>query len=89
MKLKPWTIALLVVIILDAFITIMVGEEANWMIVWLMKKTDMPLTEFMILKVVLSLPVVIWLDRTEYTKMTVFGYVVIYFILVGCQFAYA
>jgi hypothetical protein len=89
MKLKPWTIALLVVIILDAFITIIVGEEENWMIVWVMKKIDMSLTEFMILKVLLSLPVVMWLDRTEYTKFTVFAYVLIYFILVGCQFAYA
>jgi hypothetical protein len=89
MKLKPWTIALLVLITLDAIVTTIIGQEENWMIVWVMKTIDINLSQAMFLKVALSLPVVLWLDRHEYTRITVIGYIAIYFILVGFQFTYA
>jgi len=89
MKLKPWTIALLILITLDAIVTTIIGQEENWMIVWVMTKININLSQAMFLKVVLCLPVVLWLDKHEYTRITVFGYIAIYFILVGFQFAYA
>ena len=89
MKLKPWTIALLALVTLDAIVTTIIGQEENWMILWVMTKANMTLNQAMFLKVLLSLTIILWLDKSDYTKITVFGYVAIYFILVGCQLAYA
>jgi hypothetical protein len=88
MKLKPWTIALMLIIILDAIVTVVIGIEENWMILKVMNFFTLTLAQAMILKVLLCAPVVWWLDRTPYTKLTVFGYIFIYLILTGAQFAY-
>ena len=88
MKLKPWTIALMVIIILDAIVTVVIGIEENWMLVKAMIFLHINLAQAMFFKVLLCLPVVWWLDRTPYTRITVFGYVAIYLILTGAQFGY-
>jgi len=89
MKLKPWTIALIVLVFLDAVVTTLIGEETNWLILWVMETININLSQAMFLKVVLSFPVIIWLNRTEYSKFIVLAYIAIYFILVGLQFANA
>lgn len=86
MKLKPWSIALIALITLDAIVTIIIGEETNWLILWVMRIININLSQAMFLKVAISLPLVMIINESEYSKITVLAYIAIYFVLVGGQF---
>lgn len=87
-NLQPWTIALIVLIVLDSIVTTIIGTEDNWMIIWVMTNTQISLSQAMFFKVIFCLPLVLWLDRTDYTKLTAIAYIGIYLVLTAVQPVY-
>jgi hypothetical protein len=86
LRLKPWTIALLILIIVDALVTIHIGTETNPLITGTMKLLGLSLFQAMIIKIFYSLPFVYILNRTDWSKFTFFAYLGLYGVLVGFQF---
>ena len=83
MKLKPWTIALLLLIVLDSIVTTYIGTESNMLIMWTMKTFDLTLKQAMIARIFYCLPLVIALNYTDFSKITVFLYIGLYIVLSG------
>lgn len=83
--LRPWTIALLFIILLDSIITSYIGMEANPLIIWTMKTFDLTLNQAMVARILYCLPLVALINHMDFGKITVLCYIAIYVILVGLQ----
>jgi hypothetical protein len=83
--LRPWTVALLVLILLDSIITSHIGMETNPLIIWTMKTFDLTLNQAMVARILYCLPLVVLINHMDFGKITVLCYIAIYVILVGLQ----
>lgn len=84
--MKNWTIALLLLIILDSITTIYIGKEFNFVILYIMNVFNMTLKEVMTIRVFYLLPFVYMVHKFGYSKITFILYMVVYFFGVGVQF---
>ena len=87
MKLKPWTIGLLILIIMDSIVTSYIGGEYNGLILWTMKTFNLTLNQAMIARIFYCLPLVMLLNYTAFSKLTVVLYIGMYVILTGVGMA--
>ena len=86
-KLKPWTIALIILLIVDSIYTVFIGHEASFIILWVMNQFDATLNQAMVARLFYCLPFLYFLDKqTDFSKFTFFIYIGLYFALSGAQF---
>jgi hypothetical protein len=90
-KLKPWTIALMVLIVADSVFTAFLvnnnlAVESNPLINWFMDTFSCSIDIAMILRAVFLLPLLVIINNlTNYSKHITIAYLGIYFVLVGIQ----
>lgn len=84
-RLKPWTVALLVLILIDSLITSHIGSESNPLILWTMKTFGLTLDQAMIFRIIYCLPLVVLINHMDFGKITIICYVILYIILTGFQ----
>lgn len=86
MKIKKWTIYLFLLIIADSIFTIFVGRESNPIILWTMNTLHLSLVWSMVIRIFYCIPFLYILNKTNFSRITVFLYLGIYFLLSGVQF---
>jgi hypothetical protein len=88
MKIKPWTIALGVLFILDSIHTIIIGSEANTIILWTMSTFGLTLDQAMGVRLLYLLPLLLFLNTQDqkFSIFTFFAYIGVYILLTGGQF---
>lgn len=87
LKLKPWTIALIILAIVDSMITLMMGIEGSFIILWVMSNFNLTLTQAMIARLFYIAPLLYFLDKqTDFSKLIFFIYIALYFFFSGAQF---
>ena len=86
-KIKPWTIALFTLMLVDSIATTYIGAESNGMILWVMDKLGLTLKGAMIIRVFYYIPFIMLLNQYAYkfVKMTFIAYVSVYFVMGGIQ----
>jgi len=84
--IKPWTLALLFLIIVDSIYTIYIGSEGNHLILWTMNKFNISLEYAMGIRVLYCMPLLYILNKTDFSKLTFILYICVYLILAGVQF---
>jgi hypothetical protein len=85
-KIRPWTIALLMLIIIDSIltsglVTLGVAAETNPLILWVMKTFGLTINEAMIARIIAILPSVAIVNKYDFGKKAVICYVVLYLII--------
>jgi hypothetical protein len=85
LKIKPWTIALAVLIIIDSIYTVIIRFEANPFILWTMDKFTLTLNQAMVARVIYCLPLLYILNKTNWSKFTFFAYIGLYIVLSGAM----
>ncbi len=84
-NLKPWTIVLLVLIMIDSVVTSYMGTETNALILWTMKTFGLTLNQAMIVRIFYCIPFLVVLNWKDWSKATVFCYIGLYAVLTGLQ----
>lgn len=77
---------LLLLILIDCIVTVRIGEETNPLILWTMDVFELTLRQAMYAKMIYSLPFLLILNATDWSRFTFFAYIGIYFVAVGFQF---
>jgi len=85
MKLKIWTIALMILIIADSIFTVYIGFETNDLILWIMNTLNINLKQAMILRIFALIPLIVIINHWNYSRLTFFSYVCVYVTLAGIQ----
>jgi hypothetical protein len=80
-----WSKILFIIIITDALVTMFIGKETNPIILNIMNLLNINLNVAMILKVMLSIPLIYILDKYNYSKLTSIIYLIIYAIITSIQ----
>jgi len=78
-----WTIALCFIIILDSIVTVIIGQEANPSILWVMDILDISLTVAMGLRLIWYIPFVYILYKYKTSWVAVILYILVYTVGVG------
>ena len=74
-----WTIALCFIIILDSIVTVIIGEEANPFLLWVMDIWNMGLTATMgLIRLIYYIPLVYIVHKYHAAWITLILYVTIY-----------
>jgi len=87
-KIKPWTIALGILFVIDSVHTMIIGTEANKLILWSMNIFNLSLNQAMIARLFYLLPLLLFLNTQDkkFSIFTFFAYIGLYIILVGISF---
>jgi hypothetical protein len=86
-KLKPWTICLLLLAVVDSIFTIFIGGEHSFIILWAMSTFNWTLAQAMVMRLFYLLPLLYFLDKqTDLSKFTFLLYLLIYLGFSGAQF---
>ena len=83
--IKPWTAALLILVVIDAIVTTYIGVEKNPLILWTMDTFDLTLKGAMIAKVIYSIPLIAYLNYVDFSRLTFLAYIGLYLIFTGVQ----
>lgn len=82
-KIYPWTIGLLLLVIVDSIVTSYIGTERNPLILWTMEKFNLTLNQAMVVRIFYLIPFIAILNsKPNMNKFVFFLYLSIYFILV-------
>lgn len=82
---RKWSIALLILIIVDSISTVYFGFEANPLILWFMGLFNITLKTAMIIRPFTLLPFVYIVDKYNWSRFTFLVYIIIYVLVVGCM----
>ena len=77
---------LLILILIDCVATTYIGTESNPLILWTMDFFGLTLKQAMYAKMLYSLPFLLILNATDWSRFTFFAYIGLYFVMVGIQF---
>lgn len=80
MELKPWTVGLLILIIVDSIVTSYIGTETNPLILWTMETFNLTLNQAMVARIFYCLPLVAIINYADFGKLTVICYIGLYLI---------
>jgi hypothetical protein len=84
-KVKPWTVALLSLIIADSVFTSFlvnngIATESNPLINWFMVTFSLDIDAAMVFRIICLLPCLAFVNTTNYSKHVTISYIGIYFI---------
>jgi hypothetical protein len=86
LKLKPWTIALIILALIDSIVTVYIGDESSVLILWVMTTFDLTLAQAMIARIFYLAPFIYLLDKqTDLSNLMFVLYIAIYLAFVGVQ----
>ena len=77
--MKPWSIVLIVLFIIDSIYTAYLGTELNALYIWIMNTFNISLNMMMIYRVFYVLPLIWVIDRYYKPEYILTAYVFIYF----------
>jgi len=78
-RIRKWTIALFLLIILDSVFTIFIGEESNSFILWCMNYFGWTLNKAMLMRILYCLPLLFLVNIKDKVSMYVFfAYFMVY-----------
>lgn len=83
--MKPWTLILLFLIIIDSIFTIYIGIEGSPFVLGIMNKFDISLNTFMLLRIIYCLPFLYILNRFNRSKFVTISYMSTYMIFTIIQ----
>jgi len=85
-RIRPWTLALFMLIVLDSIFTMFIGTEYNSSILWFMSTFSVSLNATMLIRIFYILPFLYFLNLYDKCKIAFISYVSVYILFTGVQF---